>query len=146
MDRTDPSPKRRDRAVDVALWVLTGLFAVATVWFSFVAPPPGVRLFSWADKLEHGIAYFATTLSFLFAGVWRPGRGEGRFPHLGPWILVGAVGVGAVIEWIQGRTPTRSAELGDVVAEAAGAGAALLVHMLVRTLSGPVRVSADDRP
>jgi VanZ family protein len=42
------------------------------------------------------------------------------------------VGVGVLIELIQDLTPDRSAELGDVVAEAIGAVAALAVHALVR--------------
>jgi VanZ family protein len=118
--------------VDAVLWALAVVFAVGTIWFSFGAPPPGATLFPGADKAGHAIAYFATTLSFLFAAAWRPGRGPGRFPRLG-WLLPpAAVAVGGVVEILQGLTASRSAELNDVVAEVVGSGAAMAVHMLVR--------------
>ena len=84
--------------MDRALWALTLACAATTIWFSFGAPPPGVDLFPSADKVGHAIAYFATTLSFLFAAVWRPGRGPGRFPRLGMWFPVAAIAGGGLIE------------------------------------------------
>jgi len=135
VDSTDTATKRRDRAIDFSLWILTGLFATTTIWFSFVAPPPGVNLFPGADKVQHGIAYFATTLSFLFAAVWRPGRGDGPFPRLSRWIFAAVVIVGIVVEAIQEQTPARTAELADVAAEAIGAGAAIAIHAGIRRWS-----------
>ncbi len=105
--------------------------AAITLWFSFVASPPGTTFFAGADKVGHAIAYFATTLSFLFAAVWRPGRGEGRYPRVGMWFPMGAVGFGVLAEVLQGLTPHRSPELNDVLAEAVGAVLALGIHGLV---------------
>jgi VanZ family protein len=121
-----------DLVVDAVLWALAVACAAGTIWFSFGAPPPGAALFPGADKAGHAIAYFATTLSFLFAAVWRPGRGPGRFPRLGWLVPVAAVGVGGAVEILQGLTPARTAELNDVVAEVLGSAAAMAVHALVR--------------
>lgn len=118
--------------IEGALWGLTVACAAATFWFSFVAPPPGADLFSGADKVGHAIAYFATTLSFLLAAVWRPGRGPGPFPRLGLRFAVVAIAAGAIIEILQGMTASRSAQALDLVAEAVGTASALLVHSLVR--------------
>ena len=56
------------------------------------------------DKGLHAVSYFATTLSLLFAAVWRPGRGEGPFPNLARWIFLAAVGRRAIrrVELLQG--------------------------------------------
>lgn len=118
--------------MDTALWVLTVGCVVVTLWFSFVAGPPGGNAFRGADKVGHALAYFATSLSFLFAAVWRPGRGEGRYPRLGMWVPAAALAFGILIEFLQGLTPTRSPEIGDALAEAIGAVLALAVHSLVR--------------
>ena len=123
---------RSDWMIDRSLWALTAACAATTLWFSFVAPPPGADLFPGADRVGHAIAYFTTTLSFLFAAVWRPGRGIGRFPHLGRWFPLAVIAGGALIEILQGMTATRAAEVYDLVAEAIGAAAAVAVHALIR--------------
>ena len=122
---------RRDVIIDIGLLALTAACVAATLWFSFVTQPPGVALFAGADEVGHAIAYFATTLSFLFAVVWRPGRGEGRFPRLGKWFLLAAIAGGGLIEILQGMT-LRDAEFNDLIAEAIGAGAAVVIFALVR--------------
>jgi hypothetical protein len=129
---TSDQRTRTAAVIDVGLWALTVACAGATFWFSFVAPPPGADLFSGADKVGHAVAYFATTLSFLFAAVWRPVRGPGPFPHLKLWFAFAAIAGGAVIEILQGMTASRSAQALDLVAEAVGTASALLVHTLVR--------------
>jgi len=118
--------------IDVLLWVLTVACASTTLWFSFGAPPPGANLFSWADKAGHAIAYFATTLSFLFAGVWRPGRGTGPFARWGWWFPVLGIALAGAIEIAQGMTSNRSSELLDVLAAAIGISAATVLHSIVR--------------
>jgi VanZ family protein len=132
--------------IDRGLWTLTAACAATTLWFSFVAPPPGADLFPGADRVGHAMAYFTTTLSFLFAAVWRPGRGIGRFPHLGTWFPLAAIAGGAVIEILQGMTATRAAEAYDLVAEAIGTGAALAVHTLIRRRLSLRHAQADPRP
>ena len=136
MNPTGTDPSERERALDVALWCTAALCAFVTLWFSFFASPPGAGLFPNADKVGHALAYFATTLSFLFAAVWRPGRGDGRLPNAGYWFPVVAVVCGIVVEILQGFTATRSAQAGDVLAEVIGAGLALGVHEIVRRRHG----------
>jgi VanZ family protein len=131
--------------IDRGLWALTAICAAVTLWFSFVAPPPGANLFEGADKVGHALAYFTTTLSFLFAAVWRPGRGIGRFPDLGRWFPLAAITGGAVIEILQGMTASRAAEVFDLVAEAIGAAAALAVHALIRRQLTLGRAQAEPR-
>ena len=118
--------------IDRGLWALTGACIAITLWFSFVASVPGADVFTFADKVGHGIAYFATTLSFLFAAVWRPGRGWGRFTSLNRWFPVAAIVGGVIIEILQEAVFVRSAELYDVVAEVIGTSAAVVVHELIR--------------
>jgi VanZ family protein len=131
--------------IDRCLWGLTVACAAATLWFSFVAPPPGADLFPDADRVGHAIAYFTTTLSFLFAAVWRPGRGIGRYPDIGKWFPLGAIAGGAVIEILQEMTTTRAAEMYDLVAEAIGAVAALALHALIRRHADLRQARADPR-
>jgi hypothetical protein len=117
--------------VDLFLWIVTLACASTTLWFSFGAPPPGADLFSWADKLGHGIAYFATTLSFLFVAVWRPGRGDGRFARWARCFPLAAIVGSIVIEIAQGMTD-RTAETPDVLAAVIGVALAVGTHALVR--------------
>jgi VanZ family protein len=131
----DVSSAARERAVDLMLWLLAASCAATTLWFSFVAVPPGATLFAGADKLGHAIAYFVTTMSFLFAAVWRPGRGEGRLAREGVWFPVAAVAAGAMIEVIQGLTPARAPEVADVAAEIVGAASAVALQGFVRARS-----------
>jgi VanZ family protein len=121
-----------DRAIDLVLFALAALCAATTVWFSFGAPPPGASLFAGADKVGHATAYFATTLSFLLAAVWRPGAGQRRFSRWGWLFPVAAVAAGVAIEIIQGVVPPRSPEFADVVAEIVGAGIATALFAMVR--------------
>ena len=117
--------------IDRGLWALTAACVAATFWFSFVAPAPGADLFPNADKAGHAIAYFATTLSFLFAAVWRPGRGLGRFASVGRWFPLAAIAGGAMIEILQDMT-ARTAQAYDLVAEVIGIAAVVAIHELVR--------------
>ena len=141
MNHTGTLKPGHDRMVDLALWCIAAGCALTTVWFSFGAEFPGVHAFHGADKVGHAIAYFATTLSFLFAAVWRPGRGPGRFPRAGYWLPVAAVAAGGVIEILQGMTPTRNAHFDDFLADLVGAALGLGVHTLVRW-----RSSASPEP
>ena len=136
---------RSDVIIDGGFWALTAACVAATLWFSFLAPPPGADLFTGADKVGHAVAYFATTLSFLFAAVWRPGKGFGRSAHFGLWFALAAIAGGAVIEMIQGMTATRSAQAYDLVAEAIGTAAAVAVHWLIRWHVTLRRAHVDPR-
>jgi VanZ family protein len=124
---------RRERLVDTALWTTTAVLTLLTLLFSFGLRAPGSGSFAFADKLGHGAMYFATFLCFLLAAVWRPGRGDGSFPTRALLFAIGVVMAGIVIEVLQEvATDGRRAEVGDVVAEVAGAFGALAIHTWMR--------------
>lgn len=105
---------RRTRAFLLAAW------CGAILWFSLdPAPPqPGIELLAW-DKFQHGAAY--GLLALLWGNFLVTYRGCRRRC----WLLAfaGAVGFGALVEVAQGLfTSVRSAEFGDLVADAVGAG------------------------
>jgi VanZ family protein len=130
--RADPS------RLDLLLWVLTALSAALTLVFSFGLDPPRVGGFRHADKVWHGLAYFTTTLLFLLAAVWRPGRGAGAFPRAGIVFALLGSAAGGVVEIAQGSTATRDPEVLDWVADVLGILAALGVIVALRALTdGP---------
>jgi|RhiMetdeSRZDD1v2_1073273.scaffolds.fasta_scaffold87072_6 VanZ family protein len=127
--------RRRNRSIDGFLWFLFVSTCAATLWFSLAEVPPGDQLFHGADKVQHAAAYFALTLTFLLAAVWRPGRGWGRWPNLGVPFCLGIVLVGVAIEILQGVDPGRDAQVSDVIAEAIGAVIALVCIVVLRRLT-----------
>lgn len=92
--------------------------------FSLAAAPPGGDLFENADKVLHALAYAATSFLFLFAAVWRPGRGEGRFPGAAAWIVLAASVTGFAIEIVQGHAGRQRSAL-DFLADVIGVLVAL---------------------
>lgn len=137
--------RSHDRMVDVVLWGLTAASAGLTLWLSLGPVPAGASAFPSADKVFHGVAYFVTTLLFLFAAVWRPGRGSGPFAGLATYAILAVVAAGLLVEVMQGAfTAEREPELADWLAEVFGAVAALAIHRLVRRLSARPLVVPED--
>jgi hypothetical protein len=100
--------------------------------------PPGTEAFPGADKVFHGVAYFVTTLLFLFAAVWRPGRGPGPLARFGVYVVLAIVAAGLVVELLQGAlTADREPELADWLAEVLAVMAAVAIHALARRLATP---------
>jgi VanZ family protein len=122
--------------LDKLLWVLTALCAALTLVFSIGPVPPGMNGFPHADKLWHGLAYFTTSLLFLLAAVWRPGRGAGPFPRAGIVAALLGSAAGGAVEVAQGFTALREPELLDWVAETVGILAALGLIVLLRARAG----------
>lgn len=87
-----------------------------SLWWSLVSLPSERHLFRFFDKLEHGLAYFVTSLLLLLVAVWRPGRGDGPLARWGVWVPVALIAAGGAIELIQSHLG-RDAQLGDWVAE-----------------------------
>jgi len=108
--------RARDAWIDVVLWAAAILCGLVTLWWSLVSLPPERHLFKGIDKLQHGVAYFVTSLLLLLAAVWRPGRGDGPFARWGAWVPVALIAAGAGIEIVQSFIG-RDAELGDWLAE-----------------------------
>lgn len=71
------------------------------------------------DAAAHGLGYGVLTLSALAtATLW-------NVPVAGMAAAVYAVGHGALLEWLQSRTPSRRADWRDLAADALGAATAL---------------------
>ncbi len=86
------------------------------LWWSIVSLPSERHLFRFFDKLEHGLAYYVTSLLLVLVAVWRPGRGDGPFARWGVWVLVAMIAAGAGIEVLQSFLG-RDAQMGDWIAE-----------------------------
>ena len=72
---------------------------------------PGVGRSMWLnDKWAHFLTFFI--LMSWFAGVFRA--------RAAPWVALGLLGFGVLIEIFQSRLPHRSAELADVMFDAGG--------------------------
>lgn len=95
--------------------------ALATGWFAFTPdPPPGVSG-GW-DKWNHLLAF--AVLSSLATLGWTTAHRRHRV------VAAGLVGYGVLIEVVQAFVPGRSAELADVVADAAGIALGLALASL----------------
>lgn len=136
-------PVRADLSrLDILLWFLTALSAALTLVFSIGLVPPKANGFPHADKVWHGLAYFTTTMLFLLAAVWRPGRGAGPFPRAGIVLALLGSAAGGVVEIAQGFTATRDPELLDWVVDMVGILAALGVVLMLRARTGASTDSA----
>ena len=122
---------------DVLLWVGAVVSGGLTLWFSLWAVPAGTGSFPGADKVEHAIAFFTTTLLFLLAAVWRPGRGPGPFYRWRRWLAAAVILLGGMVEIAQSAlTASRKAEWLDWFSEmAAVLAAAGIVRALERRAS-----------
>jgi hypothetical protein len=111
---------RRDRSIDLTLWVLFGVSVAMTLFWAFGPDPPKVRILSHSDKVFHALSFASIYGSYLLAAVWRPGRGTG--PFVGTAVPAGAVllAFGLLIELVQGELLSRDADLYDVAAEIVG--------------------------
>ena len=102
-----------------------------TLWLSLWVVPPGTSAFGGADKVEHALAYFVTTLLVLLAAVWRPGRGEGALWRWRVWVVLGMIAAGGAVEVVQSSVG-REGEVADWVAEIVAVAAAVGVLWWLR--------------
>lgn len=121
--------------MDPTVWTTSWLLLALVVFLSLVPESP-VALSDGVDKIAHGFAYAALTLSFLLAGVWRPGRGRGRYPMGAIWIVVAAVALGVAIEIVQDIESYRSMDAFDAVADALGAAVGASIWAALKIVDG----------
>jgi VanZ family protein len=113
----------------VARWRwLLGALAFTVFWLALSPAPPDGLNTGW-DKLNHAGAFAALTVVAIFAL---------PRPRCSLWLLLGCLlCFGGAIEVAQSFTPTRSAEWGDLLADAIGMAAGLLATaVLTRIVSG----------
>lgn len=94
----------------------------------------GVVMFPGVDKVAHGVLFFV--MAYLLTGALDLGRG--RLPAA----FVLAVAYGAATEVAQGLFTDRSAEVGDFLADTAGAALGAVLVLVPRSRRAPAR--ADD--
>lgn len=108
---------------DILRWLLFIAWGTVILWFSLIALPPVVKadILGW-DKFQHAVAYGVFTILAGRAFIcFRVSRMDMTKRWLKATIL--AVIFGGLIEIAQTAfTETRTAELGDLLADAAGAG------------------------
>ena len=103
------------------LWLWLGRTAIAGVIVLSLLPIPALRHAPpGSDKLEHALAYLALTLWY---GQLCADRGSLAWRALGLFALGGAIELG------QALTPYRTAEWGDLAADAVGVGLGYLLGL-----------------
>jgi VanZ family protein len=129
MQRRDTSSRHSttDRRIDAALWAGFACSIAFTLFWALGAAPPGGRLFPRADKVFHAFAFASILGTFLLAGVWRPGRGSGRYEAATPAFIAGLMAFGVIIELVQSEISGRDADILDLVADLVGMGLAIVV-------------------
>ncbi|MCM2358494.1 MAG: VanZ family protein [Geobacteraceae bacterium] len=114
-------------AVTLLRLLLLAAYAAVILWLSLVPSPPSPPSFLGWDKLQHGGAFavFALLAGWAFTPLATGSRRKWS------WVMAAAMVCGALIEILQGLfTETRTAELGDLVADAVGAGIVCLIMAL----------------
>jgi VanZ family protein len=91
---------------------------LGTCWLAFSPAPPAELDTGW-DKANHWLA-FSTLAVTAFQAI-----PNARRRYAG--VALGLLALGVFIELVQSQIPARSAELLDVVADAIGIGAGLLI-------------------
>ena len=100
----------------VKLWYLLGGLMLLMVGAVSLMPVPDVGV---NDKFSHLVTYF-------FLGGWFSLLATNRV-SLG-WTIIGLIAYGILIELLQGMTAYRYAEWGDVLANASGTMAGILLY------------------
>jgi len=100
----------------IKIWYLLGGFLLLMVGIVSLMPVPDVGV---NDKFSHLLTYF-------FLGGWFSLLAANR-ATLG-WTIIGLIAYGILLELLQGMTAYRYAEWGDVLANASGTMAGILLY------------------
>ena len=98
------------------LWYLLGGLMLLTVGFASLMPVPDVGV---SDKFSHLVTYFLLAGWFSLIAANRVSLG---------WTIAGLLAYGILLELLQGMTVYRYAEWGDVLANASGTMAGVLLY------------------
>lgn len=110
-----------------SVWLAGGWLLVSLIVYLSLTPhPPEPLSFPYADKLEHGFAY--ALLSLWFCQVYQQLRQR-------VVVIVALIGLGVVMEIMQGWSGFRYFEYADMLANSLGAVCGML---LARTQLGRV--------
>ena len=100
----------------IKMWYLLGGLMLLMVGIASLMPAPDIGV---SDKLSHLVTYF-------FLGGWFSLLATNRV-SLG-WTIIGLIAYGILLELLQGMTDHRYAEWGDVLANASGTMAGILLY------------------
>ena len=98
------------------LWYFLGGLMLLTVGFASLMPVPDVGV---SDKFSHLVTYFLLAGWFSLIAANRVSLG---------WTVAGLLAYGILLELLQGMTVYRYAEWGDVLANASGTMAGVLLY------------------
>ena len=101
------------------VWLSLGWLLVLSVIVGSLVPGQMLRSITLSDKIMHVGSYFV--LMIWFAGLYH------RNKH--PIVAGVLIALGIVLDMLQGATRTRSFDLNDIAADAAGVLAGLLVSI-----------------
>jgi VanZ family protein len=122
----------RRQTHDRWLWLIAWGCVFLDPVVSLLPKPTQVAALTLPDKLLHFFAYMTMTTTFLLAGVWRPGKGNGKWPEAAATITIAAAAYGGLMELLQGLVG-RDAQILDEVANVLGCFAGLMLWLsLVR--------------
>jgi VanZ family protein len=93
-------------------WLFVGwLLIILIVYLSLVPNPPTLVSFDNSDKFEHAFAY--ATVSFWLCQIYLAVRSR-------IVVIVALIGLGVVLEYVQGWTGYRSFDVMDMLADSVG--------------------------
>jgi VanZ family protein len=100
----------------IKIWYLLGGFLLLMVGTASLMPVPDVGV---NDKFSHLVTYFFLAGWFSLLAANRASLG---------WTIIGLLAYGMLLELLQGMTTHRYAEWGDVLANASGIMAGILLY------------------
>jgi VanZ family protein len=120
--------KKTDGLPVILRWTLLSLWGCTVVWLSLSSSPPAIEspLLGW-DKFQHAMAYALFTLlaGWCFTTL--------RLDRAKAWLyaIFSALFIGGLMEVMQATlTATRSADVGDFIADAVGAMTIYIAKLL----------------
>jgi VanZ family protein len=103
------------------------LCLLAVLVLALVPAPPAIITTGW-DKTNHVLAFAVSALLGCVA-----------FARRTLWVLVGLLAFGGLIEVLQSFTPTRTADWGDLLADAVGLALGCLLHHVLSSSTSAAR-------
>lgn len=122
----------KDTLSDDMLWMVGWILVAADLFLSLTPGGDSNDALRLYDKLVHFVGYAALTFVFLSAGVWRPGRGFGRWHGAAAPTVFAIVAFGALVEMLQ-AVMGRDAQLLDAVANSIGVIVGVVLWRAVAT-------------
>lgn len=135
-----PPQEKAHPLVEVTLWVALVLLAAMGVSLGLAA---GTARGPYDPYLHSGGSMLLTVV-FLMAAVWRPGRGDGWFPHGELTIVVIIIFIGLGIEAAQNSWKIGGGSFGDIALDVGGTVTGWLAWRWWRRRLTPAKRDTSD--